>query len=219
MIIILTKKLYLSYCSVNLRVFFFNVILTILVGYIYKSHKLRIMKLNTKSRYAVMALADMARFDGKNPVSLRDISLRQSISLLYLEQIFLRLKKNNIVKSIRGTNGGYIISKNINELKILLANNATEMLHGIKEAEKSEKLAKNTFKENSTGENLPGIKVNNDILSKNIVELISFVRKLARLDPHEVFQNRKAHLHTKSMYGPLLSRALDLLDVLYGPFW
>ena len=65
-----------------------------------------------------MALADMARFDGKNPVSLRDISLRQSISLLYLEQIFLRLKKSNIVKSIRGTNGGYIISKNINELKI-----------------------------------------------------------------------------------------------------
>ena len=51
------------------------------------------------------------------------------------------------------------------------------MLHGIKEAEKSEKLAKNTFKENSTGENLPGIKVNNDILSKNIVELISFLNK------------------------------------------
>ena len=51
------------------------------------------------------------------------------------------------------------------------------MLHGIKEAEKSEKLAKNTFKENSTGENLPGIKLNNDILSKNIVELISFVNK------------------------------------------
>ena len=65
-----------------------------------------------------MALADMARFDGKNPVSLRDISLRQSISLLYLEQIFLKLKKNNIVKSVRGTNGGYIISKNISELKI-----------------------------------------------------------------------------------------------------
>ena len=51
------------------------------------------------------------------------------------------------------------------------------MLHGRKEAQKSEKLAKNTFKENSTGENLPGIKVNNDILSKNIVELISFVNK------------------------------------------
>ncbi len=67
--------------------------------------------------------------------------------------------------------------KDINELKILLANNATEMLHGIKEAEKSEKLARNTFKKNSKGENLPGIKVNNDILSKNIVELISFVNK------------------------------------------
>ncbi len=67
--------------------------------------------------------------------------------------------------------------KNINELKILLANKTTEMLHGKKEAEKSDKLAKNVFKENSTGESLPGIKVNNDILSKNIVEVISNVNK------------------------------------------
>ena len=76
------------------------------------------MKLNTKSRYAVMALADMANFTQKRPVSLRDISLRQSISLLYLEQIFIRLKKNNIVKSIRGTNGGYVLNKNPNDIKI-----------------------------------------------------------------------------------------------------
>ena len=67
--------------------------------------------------------------------------------------------------------------KNINELKILLANKTTEMLHGKKEAEKSDKLAKNIFKENSSGESLPGIKVNNDILSKNIVEVISYVNK------------------------------------------
>jgi tyrosyl-tRNA synthetase len=66
--------------------------------------------------------------------------------------------------------------KNINDLKLLLANNATEMLHGKKEAKKSEKLAKNTFSENSTGENLPGIKIKKDILSKNIVEVISFIK-------------------------------------------
>ena len=65
-----------------------------------------------------MALADMARFDGKNPVSLRDISLRQSISLLYLEQIFLRLKKNNIVKSVRGTNGGYVLKRDPKNIKL-----------------------------------------------------------------------------------------------------
>ena len=70
-----------------------------------------------------------------------------------------------------------IKDNNINELKVLLANHATKMLHGKKVAEESEKLAKNTFKENSSGENLPGIKVENDILSKNIVELISFVNK------------------------------------------
>ena len=76
------------------------------------------MRLNTKSRYAVMALADMASFNANRPISLRDISIRQSISLLYLEQIFLKLKKNNIVKSIRGSNGGYILSKNPNNLKL-----------------------------------------------------------------------------------------------------
>ena len=76
------------------------------------------MKLNTKSRYAVMALADMSNFSRKKPVSLRDISLRQNISLLYLEQIFLKLKKNNLVKSIRGTNGGYILNKDPKEIKL-----------------------------------------------------------------------------------------------------
>ena len=65
-----------------------------------------------------MALADMARFKDSEPISLRDISLRQSISLLYLEQIFLKLKKNNIVKSIRGANGGYILSKNPKQIKL-----------------------------------------------------------------------------------------------------
>ena len=76
------------------------------------------MKLSSKGRYAVMALVDLARFDNINPVSLRDISLRQGISLDYLEQIFSKLKKNNIVKSIRGTQGGYILSKNPNDIKL-----------------------------------------------------------------------------------------------------
>ena len=76
------------------------------------------MRLNTKSRYAVMALADMASLKANQPISLRDISLRQSISLQYLEQIFLKLKKNNIVKSIRGSNGGYVLSKNARNIKL-----------------------------------------------------------------------------------------------------
>ena len=66
-----------------------------------------------------MALADMASFDRQNPISLRDISLRQNISLVYLEQIFSKLKKNNIVKSVRGTNGGYILTKTPEQIKLL----------------------------------------------------------------------------------------------------
>ena len=76
------------------------------------------MKLNTKGRYAVMALADLSKFDPKGPVSLRDISLRQGISLLYLEQIFLKLKKNKIVNSVRGINGGYKLSKEPSKIKL-----------------------------------------------------------------------------------------------------
>ena len=84
------------------------------------------MKLTSKGRYAVMALVDLARFDNINPVSLRDISLRQGISLDYLEQIFSKLKKNAIVKSIRGTQGGYVLNKNPNDIKLTNIFNAVD---------------------------------------------------------------------------------------------
>ena len=76
------------------------------------------MKLTTKGRYAVMAMADLALFKDKGPVSLTEISLRQNISLAYLEQIFIKLKDNNLVKSTRGAKGGYILEKSANEIKI-----------------------------------------------------------------------------------------------------
>tara|TARA_B100000131_G_C17879311_1_gene517594 strand:+ start:115 stop:537 length:423 start_codon:yes stop_codon:yes gene_type:complete len=76
------------------------------------------MKLSSKGRYAVMALADLAKFNSNEPVSLRDISLRQGISLVYLEQLFFKLKKNKIVNSVRGKKGGYVLNKNASEIKI-----------------------------------------------------------------------------------------------------
>ena len=76
------------------------------------------MKLSSKGRYAVMALADLAKFDPTEPVSLRDISLRQGISLVYLEQLFLKLKKNKIVNSVRGNKGGYTLNKKASEINI-----------------------------------------------------------------------------------------------------
>ena len=93
--------------------------LTILLWYIYKLLQIKdFMKLSTKGRYAVMALADIAKFDKDMPVPLRDISLRQGISLLYLEQIFSMLKKNQIVESVRGSNGGYKLTKSPEQIKI-----------------------------------------------------------------------------------------------------
>ena len=84
------------------------------------------MKLTSRGRYAVMALADLAKFNSANPVSLRDISLRQGISLDYLEQIFFKLKKNNIVKSTRGTRGGYVLAKNPEQIKLANILNAVD---------------------------------------------------------------------------------------------
>ena len=98
------------------------------------------MKLTSKSRYAVMALVDLARFDNINPVSLRDISLRQNISLDYLEQIFFKLKKNQIVKSIRGNQGGYVLSKNPNEIKL------TNIFHAMDEKVKTVQCKKDSKK-------------------------------------------------------------------------
>ena len=76
------------------------------------------MKLTTKGRYAVMAMADLASFKDQGPVSLTDISLRQNISLPYLEQIFIKLKNNNLVKSVRGAKGGYELISSPDEIKI-----------------------------------------------------------------------------------------------------
>ena len=76
------------------------------------------MKLTTKGRYAVMAMADLALFKDNGPTSLTDISLRQNISLPYLEQIFIKLKNKNLVKSTRGAKGGYVLEKPANDIKI-----------------------------------------------------------------------------------------------------
>ena len=77
------------------------------------------MKLTSKGRYAVMALVDLARFNNINPVSLRDISLRQGILLDYLEQIFSKLRKKEIVQSVRGNQGGYVLNKKAKEIKLM----------------------------------------------------------------------------------------------------
>ena len=77
------------------------------------------MKLTSKGRYAVMAMADLAKNKVKEPTSLTEISLRQGISIDYLEQLFLKLRKNNLVQSSRGPSGGYVLSKPPGEIKLL----------------------------------------------------------------------------------------------------
>ena len=76
------------------------------------------MKLTNKGRYAVMAMADLASNTKNGPISLTEISIRQNISLAYLEQIFIKLKDNKLVKSSRGAKGGYVLEKPASEIKL-----------------------------------------------------------------------------------------------------
>ena len=76
------------------------------------------MRLTTKGRYAVTAVLDLALHQDTGPVSLAAISERQGISLSYLEQLFAKLRRNNIVSSTRGPGGGYSLTNKIDEVSV-----------------------------------------------------------------------------------------------------
>ncbi|MDD2833863.1 MAG: Rrf2 family transcriptional regulator [Methylotenera sp.] len=87
------------------------------------------MRLTTKGRFAVTAMLDLAINEAKDtkPVTLAGISERQSISLSYLEQLFSKLRRQGLVKSIRGPGGGYNIAKNIAKISV------AEIIHAVDE--------------------------------------------------------------------------------------
>ena len=76
------------------------------------------MKLSTKGRYAVMAMADLASNSRGSPISLAEIAQRQEISLSYLEQLFGKLRRGEVVKSVRGPGGGYLLSRTADTIRI-----------------------------------------------------------------------------------------------------
>ena len=76
------------------------------------------MKLSTKGRYAVMAMVDLTMHAGERPVVLADIAERQDISLSYLEQLFAKLRRAELVRSVRGPGGGYLLARGADETLI-----------------------------------------------------------------------------------------------------
>ena len=76
------------------------------------------MRLSTKGRYAVMAMVDLAKQSDGRPVALADVAERQEISLSYLEQLFGKLRRSGLVKSVRGPGGGYLLSRGSDETRV-----------------------------------------------------------------------------------------------------
>lgn len=77
------------------------------------------MKLTTKGRYAVTAMLDLALHADREPVTLSDISMRQDISLSYLEQLFARLRRSALVQSVRGPGGGYRLGRETSKIAVV----------------------------------------------------------------------------------------------------
>ena len=76
------------------------------------------MRLTSKGRYAVRAILDLTFNSNGKPVRLQEISERQKISLHYLEQLFRRLRKGNVVKSVRGPGGGYLLARSMDDIAV-----------------------------------------------------------------------------------------------------
>ena len=76
------------------------------------------MKLTTRGRYAVTAMLDLAIHSDKQPITLADISQRQEISLSYLEQLFSKLRREDLVRSVRGPGGGYQLARNFDVIYV-----------------------------------------------------------------------------------------------------
>jgi Rrf2 family iron-sulfur cluster assembly transcriptional regulator len=76
------------------------------------------VKLSTKGRYAVMALVDLASQSDGRPVALADIAERQEISLSYLEQLFAKLRRGGLVRSVRGPGGGYLLARAADDTRV-----------------------------------------------------------------------------------------------------
>jgi len=151
------------------------------------------MMLTTKSRYAVMAIVEVASSQSTRPIKLADISNKQTIPLNYLEQIFLKLKKANIVKSVKGPGGGYCLNVPSESLNII------EIIDAVEENTKiSYALIKRAI---SIGEieipnwayiNSPPVEVQNKIIQAydklgNISEVKKYLKKRKKLDKGENF--------------------------------
>ena len=143
------------------------------------------MKLTSKGRYAVMAMADLAKNEDSKPVSLKEISLRQGISVLYLEQLFLKLKQNSLVNSIRGPHGGYVLSKSSDQIKL------SNIISAVNEEIKTIKCNKNQ-KKSCNGKSIKcithnlwdelGEHINLFFENKNLNDVLNVEKKFQRTD-------------------------------------
>lgn len=132
--------------------------------------------LTTRGRYAVMAMAEIALRAKSSPVRLSDIAQSQQIDIGYLEQLFMKLKKANLVKAARGPGGGYLLARDINSINIF------EIMHAVNESTKMTRCSHNR-KANTGGCLLGGAKcITHNLWDEMTKNLEDFLLKVTLKD-------------------------------------
>lgn len=102
------------------------------------------MKLSTKGRYGLKAMFELSLNHSKGPVSIKTIATNQNIPEQYLEQIFSKLRKAKLIKSVRGAQGGYLLTKKASEITVYDVINAVEGPVSISECLESDEICENS---------------------------------------------------------------------------
>ncbi len=119
-------------------------------------------------------------------------------------KMFTDLKLNEIEE---------INNQDINQQKIILANEATKMLHGIEDAKKAESIAKNTFSDDSSGKNLPDIKINKSYIDKDIINLISIIKKdLSKSEIRRLIKSNGVKINNETITEEKFNISKELID-------
>ena len=150
------------------------------------------MKISTKGYYSVRAIIDIAIRAKNSPVSLSSISIREDISLHYLEQLFMKLRRSNLVKSVRGPGGGYVLAKKPEEISI------GDVLQSVEESVAPKQICVTHHGKNKIGNNRCD-KIDECVsrlvwqkLSDKMMEILDSISLESLCHEHETLINKKA---------------------------
>ena len=164
------------------------------------------MKLSKKSRYGIAALIDLAIYQKEGRVALNNIAERNKISLQYLEQVFAALRRNKIVKSIKGAQGGYLLAKDVKDITVAEIIDALDGTYKI-ENEEGESVASRIIQDKIV-----------DRVNDNLDEILTNITLRDLLEAHEEYIEYNQNMYYIKKKKKTLLTVICICKTQYGWF-